>query len=102
MRHIETIQEYDTLIKENELVIVDFYADWCGPCKMLSPVLEEVEESKATNALFLKVDTDRFIELATRYNIRAIPTLLLFKNGELVNTSLGYLNKNQVLSFINK
>ncbi len=102
IKHIETVQEYDEIIANNELVLVDFFATWCGPCKMLAPVLEEVDEKQLTNAKIIKVDTDEFIEIARRYNIQAIPTLILFKNGVLSNTSLGYLNKNQVISFINK
>ena len=82
------------------LVFVDFYADWCGPCKMLSPVLEEVSEE--SNVLIVKVDVDEAGPLAAQYGIQAVPTLMLFKNGQRVDVRMGYQNKNQLLAFINQ
>ena len=100
LKHIQNAAEFDDAIKEG-LVLVDFFATWCGPCKMLSPVLEEVaEENPDIN--ILKIDVDEVSELAVRYGVQAIPTLMLFKNGQRVETRMGYQNKNQLLAFINQ
>ena len=100
LKHINTAAEFDAAIKEGT-VLVDFFATWCGPCKMLSPLLEEVAEENP-NLLVLKIDVDEVGDLAARYGIQAIPTLMLFKNGQRVETRMGYQNKNQLLAFINQ
>ena len=100
LKHINTVEEFEKLIQE-ELVLVDFFATWCGPCKMLSPVLEEVANENP-NLLVLKIDVDEIGPLAARYGIQAIPTIMLFKKGQRVDTRLGYQNKNQLLGFINQ
>ena len=100
LKHINNAAEFDSLIKEGK-VLVDFFATWCGPCKMLSPVLEEVSNENP-DLLILKIDVDEVGDLAARYGIQAIPTLMLFKNGERVETRMGYQNKNQLLAFINQ
>ena len=100
LKHINSSDEFDSLIKEGR-VLVDFFATWCGPCKMLSPVLEEVSNENP-DLLVLKIDVDEVGDLAARYGIQAIPTLMLFKNGQRVETRMGYQNKNQLSAFINQ
>ena len=100
LKHIQNKDEFDSAIKEG-LVLVDFFATWCGPCKMLSPVLEEVSEENS-NVTIVKVDVDEAGALAAQYGIQAVPTLILFKNGERVDVRMGYQNKNQFLAFINQ
>ena len=100
LKHINSVAEFDEAVKEG-LVLVDFFATWCGPCKMLSPVLEEVaNENPALNVL--KIDVDEVGPLAAKFGIQAIPTLILFKDGQQVATRMGYQNKNQLLAFINQ
>ena len=99
MIHVKTAEEYRDLIKEGT-VLVDFFATWCGPCKMLSPVLEQLSEEVDT--LILKVDVDEVGAVAAQFGIQAVPTLMLFKNGQRVDVRMGYQNKNQLLSFINQ
>ena len=99
LKHINSVQEFDNEVKEG-LVLVDFFATWCGPCKMLSPLLEQLAEEKP-DLKILKIDVDEVGPLAARYSIQAIPTLMLFKDGERKDTKLGYQNKNQLLAFIN-
>ena len=100
LKHINDREEVKAAIAEGT-VLVDFFATWCGPCKMLSPVLEEVANENP-NIAVLKIDVDEVGELAARYGIQAIPTLMLFKNGQRVETRTGYQNKNQLLAFINQ
>lgn len=100
LKHINSVQEFEEEVKEG-LVLVDFFATWCGPCKMLSPLLEQIAEEKPELKI-LKIDVDEVGPLAARYGIQAIPTLMLFKDGERKDTKLGYQNKNQLLAFINQ
>ena len=97
MTVIHSVEEFDTIIKEGK-VLVDFFANWCGPCKMLAPVLEEVSEQ--VDSKIVKVDVDELQELARRYGIFSIPTLLLFENGQLVRKQSGYLNADDLIDFI--
>lgn len=99
LKHINDREEFKAAIAEGT-VLVDFFATWCGPCKMLSPVLEEV--SKEVDATIIKVDVDEASTIAAQFGIQAVPTLILFKNGERVDTRMGYQNKNQLLAFINQ
>ena len=100
LKHITNAAEFDAAIKEGK-VLVDFFATWCGPCKMLSPVLEELAE-KNPDLLVLKIDVDEVGALAARFGIQAIPTLILFKDGTQVDKRMGYQNMNQLLGFINQ
>ena len=90
---LEKIEDFDKEISKD--VIVDFYADWCGPCKMLGPVLEE------TNFNVLKVNVDDFQELAIKYGVMSIPTLIRFKNGEEVKKVIGFRTKEELESDFN-
>ena len=100
LKHINSAIEFDAAIKEGT-VLVDFFATWCGPCRMLSPVLEEIANENP-NVSILKIDVDEVGELAARYGIQNIPTLMLFKNGQRIETRLGYQNKNQLQALINQ
>lgn len=84
-------QEFNSLI-QNDLVLVDFYATWCGPCKMLTPVLEELASSR-DDMKIVKIDVDQNPNLSKEYAIMSVPTLVLFKNGEIVSTEHGFLPK---------
>ena len=81
-------------------VIVDFFASWCGPCKMLSPVLEKIDEKFGENLKILKVDIDKFPELANKYNIMSVPTLIFFENGEIVRQETGFMLEEKIMEFI--
>src|SRR3990167_5241439 len=78
------------VLDEKGVVFVDFYADWCGPCKMTTPIIEELSENKQyKDVSFVKVDVDKEQELASKYNILSIPTFVIFKNGKVLNQFSG-------------
>lgn len=91
--------EFEQIISNNELVVIDFFATWCGPCKMLSPVIENVE-SLIQNVKFIKVDIDQFNDLASQYKIQSVPTLVFLKNGQEVMKSIGYLDEDALIEKI--
>ncbi len=95
MKILAQNDNFDELIK-NDLVLVDFFADWCGPCKMLIPVLEEL--SKTYNVV--KVNVDEFEEIARKYGIMSIPALYLFKNGELIDKKIGYRELDELENWL--
>lgn len=78
------MKQFDELIKREKPVLVDFYATWCGPCRVMSPILEDLRKTVGDKALIIKVDVDEEEELSLRYNVQSVPTLMIFKKGELV------------------
>ena len=101
MAKIATNTSFDELLQDEKLVIVDFWATWCGPCRMLSPLLDEVEEEMADKIVVVKVNVDDADEIAMRYRIMSIPTLLFFRNGEMVDRSVGAMPKSALVEKIN-
>jgi thioredoxin 1 len=91
---------FQAFVNNNDKVLIDFYADWCGPCKMLSPVIESLS-NKHKNVSFAKVNVDQESQIAQSYNISSIPTVLLFKNGKLVNRFSGYRSELEIEKIIN-
>jgi len=81
-------------------VLVDFWAEWCGPCKMIAPVLEELAEEYGGKLTIAKLNIDSNIETAPKYGVRGIPTLIIFKDGEVAGTKVGALSRTQLAAFI--
>jgi len=92
----------DEVIKNDKVTVVDFFADWCGPCRKLSPIMDEIEQELSEKVKFTKINTDDNIELAQTYQISGIPTLLVFKNGELAERMVGLMPKNSIITNIEK
>ena len=82
-------------------VLIDFYAEWCGPCKLMSPVLKEVKEQMGDSISVIKIDVDRNKKLSQRFQIRGVPTLMIFKNGEPVWRQAGLIPKEEIISQLN-
>lgn len=101
MAKIATNTNFAELLQDGKLVIVDFWAVWCGPCRMLSPILDEVEEEMADKVSVVKVNVDDADEIAMKYRIMNIPTLLFFKDGQLVDKTVGAMPKNVLVDKIN-
>ncbi|RJQ20017.1 MAG: thioredoxin [Nitrospiraceae bacterium] len=91
---------FDQTIKSPGLVMVDFWATWCGPCKIIAPVIEELAKEYAGKVTFAKVNTDENPDLASRHNIRGIPTLIFFKDGKVLDQVVGAVPKTQLKSKI--
>lgn len=100
MMKIINTEEFNEITK-NGTTLVDFFADWCGPCKMLGPVLEKVSE-QYSDIEFVKVNVDENMDLAQQYGIMSIPTVYIFKDGEVVNKMQGYTSEDGVKAFIDE
>ncbi len=94
-------QDFETIVlASNTPVLVDFWAEWCGPCKAITPILEEVALSYQEKLKVVKVNIDDNVSLPQKYGVRGIPTLILFNNGNVVDTKVGSLSKSQLTTFI--
>ena len=96
-----TDENFETeVLKADKLALVDFWAEWCGPCKQLSPILEEISNEMSDKVFFAKHNIDEQPNIPTKYGIRGIPTMLLFKGGELKATKVGATTKSNIVSWI--
>lgn len=96
------IKDFEKLIAGNKLVMVDFYAVWCGPCKRMAPFVEQVKEEKKDVVTVLSIDAEAQPEISSHYNLEGYPTLIFFKKGQVVANAIGYHDKTQILNLINK
>lgn len=90
----------DDVLKADRPVLVDYWAEWCGPCKMIAPILEEIAGEYGDRVKVCKVNVDENQETAAKYGIRGIPTLMLFKNGDVEATKVGAVSKSQLAAFL--
>lgn len=88
--------EFEKIINESKPTIVDFFATWCGPCKMLSPILEKVEEDSKGEFNIVKIDVDESYDVAKKYGIMSVPTMIIFKDGDEQEKIVGLRQKNQI------
>jgi thioredoxin 1 len=93
---------FNELIQSDKPVLVDFFAEWCGPCKVMAPILKEVKQEVGDVASILKVDVDKNPQAAAEYQVQGVPTLILFKKGEVLWRQSGVVPKNGLIGVINK
>ncbi len=95
-------ENFENEVRKNKnIVLVDFYAQWCGPCKMLAPVLEQVGEEVKDKAVIAKLDIDEALDIAKEFNVMSVPTMILFKDGKEVDRIVGLRQKAQIIEAIN-
>ncbi|SDU24589.1 thioredoxin [Polaribacter sp. Hel1_33_78] len=95
------MSNFSQIINQDKLVLVDFFAEWCGPCKMMSPILKQVKDALGDKVSIIKIDIDKNQPLATKYQVRGVPTLILYKSGKQVWRQSGAVQKNELVSIIN-
>ena len=91
----------ELVLKSDKPVLVDFWAEWCGPCRMLGPIIEDLSDDFADRAIIGKVDVDSNQQFAAQFGVRNIPTVLVFKDGEMVNRQVGVAQKSVYADFLN-
>ena len=100
LQQVNSANFEQAVLNSDKPVLVDFWAEWCGPCRVLGPVLEEISGEIGTKANIVKLNVDESRDLAMKYGIRGIPTMILFKNGQVVNTLVGNQPKDVILKSI--
>ena len=97
------MDEFNNEVKNaSGVAVIDFFATWCGPCKMLAPVFQEAANELPTNVKFFKVDIDQSLDLARQYNVSSVPTVMIFRDGDLVETLVGFMPKEKLVDSIKK
>jgi thioredoxin 1 len=105
MAHIPAVTDVDFQqeVLESEIpVVVDFMAPWCGPCKMIAPILKKLEQEYSGRVKFVELDTDQYSALSAQYGVQKIPNLTFFKNGEIVDQLVGFLSAGQITQSVEK
>lgn len=100
LKHIEE-KDFEREINKKGICIVDFYATWCGPCMMLAPILEEVANSRAGYNI-IKIDVDKSPNIVNKLDIDTIPTICIYKDGKIIDKKIGYIQKDELIDFIEK
>ena len=102
IKHVTDATFEADVLKSSQPILVDYWAEWCGPCKMIAPILDEVSAAYAGKLNIAKMNVDENREIPAKFGIRGIPTLMLFKDGQLAATKVGALSKAQLVAFIDQ
>lgn len=102
IKHVTDASFEADVLQPGTTVLVDFWAEWCGPCKMIAPILDDVAQAYEGKITIAKMNVDENREIPAKFGIRGIPTLMVFKNGELVATKVGAMAKPQLMAFIDQ
>jgi thioredoxin 1 len=102
IKHVSDASFEDDVLKGSVPVLVDYWAEWCGPCKMIAPILDEVSTAYEGKLQIAKMNVDENREIPAKFGIRGIPTLMIFKNGQLAATKVGAMSKAQLITFIDQ
>jgi thioredoxin 1 len=94
------MSNFETIIQSEKPVLIDFFATWCGPCQMLSPVLKQVKDNLGERVSILKIDVDKNQQIASKYQVRGVPTMILFQNGKQLWRQSGVLSKEDIIKII--
>lgn len=94
------METFNDIISANQLVLVDFFATWCQPCKMMHPILEQLKAAVGDKLRIIKVDVDKHNEIAAQYRILSVPTLMLFRNGEVLYRNSGVMDKAELMALL--
>ena len=100
IKHVSDASFESDVLKSNGLVLVDFWAEWCAPCKMIAPMLDEISDEYKGKVTIAKLNIDESPKTPLRYNVRGIPTLILFKNGQVEGQKVGALRKTDLAAFL--
>lgn len=100
IKTLKMSNSFDNIIKSEKPVLIDFSATWCGPCKMLAPILKQVKASLGERVTIFKIDVDKNQELASKYQVRGVPTMILFQNGKQLWRQSGVLTKDEIIKTI--
>jgi thioredoxin 1 len=102
IKAIDTMASFNEIINANTPVLVDFYADWCAPCRMMAPIMQQVSREMGEKVRVIKIDVDKNEDVARKYQIRSIPTMILFKNGKVVWQGVGVMQADQIKAIVQK
>ena len=94
------MSKFDTIINSEKPVLIDFFATWCGPCKMLGPILKEVKDSLGERISIIKIDVDKNQQIASKYQVRGVPTMILYQRGQQLWRQSGVLTKEEIINVI--
>jgi thioredoxin 1 len=94
------MSSFSEIINQDKPVLIDFHADWCGPCKMMAPILKQVKDTLGERVSIIKIDVDKNQKLAAKYEVRGVPTFILFKNGKKLWRQSGVIQKDEMISVI--
>jgi thioredoxin 1 len=95
-------EEFEQSIAGEKLTMVDFYAEWCRPCKMMAPYVTQIKKEQSDIVNVLQIDAEQYMDISQRYNLEGYPTLIFFKNGKIVDRAIGYLEKDRILEYVNR